>query len=72
MEATTYIDAQVQDVEGTRVGFVVAGDLQLTGREHGHEQIGQVQHGRAEDLLRDIKGPHFQGPLRAFPPPLVD
>lgn len=70
--AATHVNPQVQEVKGARIRGVFARDFEMTGGKHGHEQVCQVQHGRAEYLLRDVKRPHLYRPLGPFPPPLVD
>ena len=45
---------------------------EATARKHRHEDVGNVHQHRAKHLLRHIKEPYLDRPLRALPPALVD
>lgn len=46
-------------------------DVEPARRQHGHEDVGNVDEDRAKHLLGHVKEPNLDGPLRALLPALV-
>jgi hypothetical protein len=68
-----HINAQIQQVERTRIALLARlAEIELAGGEHGEQQVGEMEHGRAKDLLGDVKGPDQDRSLRPFAPAFVD
>lgn len=79
-EMPTYINSEVKEVEGARVRHVLVlsesrlvllqallrGDPEIPGREHRHEQVGQVQHHGPHNLLRSVESPNLDRASRPF------
>lgn len=84
---TTYIDGEVEEVEGAWIGgIVVVGSLCHLDRDctrfdlnresatgqHGHEDIRDMHQDGTKDLFRSIESPDLERALRPLPPALKD
>lgn len=79
----TYIDSQVEQIERARVWLIpflarsemwssirLRRDVKLPRRQHGHQDVCQVQQNRTEYLLRRIEEPDLDRAAWVLPPSL--
>lgn len=86
-KAKTYIDRQIQQVETTRIWFIISllidhpsgnnttriqPDIELATGQHTHQQIRNMHQHAPEHLFTDIEEPDLEGSLGPFTPSFVD